>query len=100
MIVDRLINADWDVRLDFVNVFHPENIRICDNCGAWMLQGYYLTGKYACSEDCAAKLYFEKKDWFGLTTLEEAKNRFLLDLEEDEENGWGDTCEIDYTNCE
>jgi hypothetical protein len=32
--------------------------RICDVCGAWHIEGYYVGEcEYACSEECALKLY-------------------------------------------
>lgn len=31
--------------------------RVCDTCGKWMSEGYYLAGEYACSSECAIVLY-------------------------------------------
>lgn len=35
--------------------------RVCDVCGKWHAEGYYVDGYYACSEDCAVQLY--RGDW-------------------------------------
>ena len=34
-----------------------EDVRTCDNCGKPMLEGYYLGGEHACSDECALALY-------------------------------------------
>lgn len=38
--------------------------RICSHCGKVMLEGYYLAGEYACSDECAIALYNGDKQAF------------------------------------
>ena len=38
-----------------------ENVRRCDHCGKPMREGYYLSGEYACSDECALALYHGDK---------------------------------------
>lgn len=33
------------------------DIRVCDNCGLPMGEGYYLGGEFACDDDCCLALY-------------------------------------------
>ena len=37
------------------------DIRICDNCGELMWEGYYSEIGYACSDNCREKLYTEEE---------------------------------------
>lgn len=39
--------------------------RVCDTCGKWHTEGYYLAGEYACSEECAIALYDGDADVFN-----------------------------------
>lgn len=32
--------------------------RICSHCGKRIKEGYYLSGEYACSDECAITLYY------------------------------------------
>lgn len=34
-----------------------DDIRVCDNCGLPMSEGYYLGGEYACDDECCLALY-------------------------------------------
>lgn len=34
-----------------------DDIRVCDNCGLPMLEGYYLGGEFACDDRCCLDLY-------------------------------------------
>ena len=34
-----------------------DDIRVCDNCGLPMGEGYYLGGEFACDDDCCLALY-------------------------------------------
>lgn len=34
-----------------------DDIRVCDNCGLPMSDGYYLGGEYACDDECCLALY-------------------------------------------
>lgn len=39
--------------------------RVCDTCGKWHTEGYYVDGEYACSEECAIALYDGDADAFN-----------------------------------
>lgn len=56
-----------------------DHIRRCVVCGKPIKEGYYLGGKYACSDDCALALYNgdEKQMYIDLHYPDEA--RVLLD---------------------
>ena len=58
------INIDWlmllfDIYASECQVQNLEDIEIrrCDACGKPMLQGYYLAGEFACSDECCLMLY-------------------------------------------
>lgn len=52
--------------------------RICSHCGKKMEEGYVIGDYYACSDECAKKLYEEE---FGQTEKD-----FRDDLEEEDKN--------------
>lgn len=63
--------APAKVKLALCKLFDKGNIyehglRICSNCGRWMIEGYILEGMgfYACSEECAIDHYCAKM-WHG-----------------------------------
>ena len=92
-LADELIEADKDVKKEFLELVEEMNpttyddmgIRVCDTCGKFMTEGYYLAGEYACSEECAVKNYME--DGLDEST---AKDMFQHDLDEDEETCAGE----------
>lgn len=52
--------APGGVKYDFLNEFNSmdwPSLRICDNCGAFMDEGYLLDTQYACSDACAIALF-------------------------------------------
>lgn len=58
------INIDWLMLL--LDIYENEcreqdmenkEIRRCDHCGKPMKKGYYLSGEYACSDECCLNLY-------------------------------------------
>ena len=59
--------------------------RICDVCGKWHTEGYYVDGDYACSEDCAVQLY--RGDW----------NAFKADLALLDDPATADDAEVYWT---
>lgn len=65
-------------------------LRICTHCGKTMDEGYILGAEYACSYECAVKVYMKDN-----TSEEEAKRLLDNDLEYDEENCVG---EVYYTD--
>ena len=42
---------------EYENGMAEEDVRVCDNCGLPMSDGFYLAGEYACDEDCCLALY-------------------------------------------
>jgi hypothetical protein len=65
------------------NALDELHVRVCDNCGKFIHEGYYLGGEYACDENCAIPLYK------GMTP-KAAKRQFERDLKEDEKNDAGE----------
>ena len=55
-----IMKAPANVKYDFLNAFNDwddPSLRICDNCGDFMDEGYLLDVRYACSDKCAIDLY-------------------------------------------
>ena len=62
-----------------------ETVRVCDNCGKVIHEGYTLGGEHACCDECAIALY---KDQNG-NVYPDAEELFQTDLEEnDDECYW------------
>lgn len=59
--VDFDVLSEWGWKYDGVvdALFNNpiEDIRICEQCGFPMLEGYYLAGEYACCEECCLQSY-------------------------------------------
>ena len=76
--------ANGKIRAKFLDEFNDyvmdngRELRVCDNCGGFMTEGYYLGGEYACCDDCAVELY------------DGDENQLRRDLEADEESGAGE----------
>ena len=51
-----------------------EWLRVCSVCGSVMCDGYYIAGKYACSDECCLKLYKGDKK-----QMEEDLSHFMED---------------------
>jgi hypothetical protein len=51
--------AHPDIKREFLDAFNELNddLRVCDNCGRFMCEGYLLDTRYACSDECAIALY-------------------------------------------
>lgn len=81
LLVRRLIEDTADVKQDFIDTIMEYDgdcpIRVCSECGSFMIEGYYLDGEYACSEECAIKNYMES----FTCSEEEAKKIMDSDLE-------------------
>ena len=66
-ISEHIISASGSVKREFLNLFERMNnsvydelgLRVCDSCGNFMNEGYYLGGKYACSETCGVYIYMK-----------------------------------------
>lgn len=99
----RLVeNANVAVMRDFVETFFGDDdefsLKICDTCGNWMLEGYYLAGEYACCEECAILNYMNESynhSSNGKVSREKATELFHRDLDLDEKNCLG---EVYYTD--
>lgn len=53
---------EWECTInDIINEVNEgaslDDIRVCDNCGLPMSDGYYLGGEFACDDDCCLALY-------------------------------------------
>ncbi len=74
--------ATKEVKRAFMDEFCPDwadtGLRVCDNCGHFMTEGYILGEEYACSDECAIKLYDLPED--------EAKKQFEQDLSENDDD--------------
>ena len=71
--------APKSVKHDFLDGFNEEDcppMRICDNCGCFMDEGYLLDTQYACSDKCAIALYDGNE--------EQLREDIRLSVEEDE----------------
>ena len=58
---------DWQIVInDIINEVNEgasyDDIRVCDNCGLPMSDGYYLGGEFACDDDCCLALYNGDKE--------------------------------------
>lgn len=97
----QLMSADKNTKTEFVDTFFDgvmDNLRICDTCGDWMIEGYVLGDEYACSRECAILNYmgtsFNHSD-DGNVSREEAIRLFDKDLELDNAHDLG---EVYYTD--
>lgn len=86
--VNWLCNQTAEVKGQFIDDLEFDNLRLCDNCGKFMVEGYYLSGNYACSRECAVGIY--KRDGFTEEDLD-------IDLEAEEQFNNG---ECYYTEWE
>ena len=96
-LVAQLMSADKETKTEFVDTFFEgvmDNLRICDTCGDWMIEGYVLGDEYACSRECAIKNYMDTTE-IGAVTREEAIKTFEHDLELDDAHNLG---EVYYTD--
>ena len=100
-LADELCGASKAVKEEFLELVDERHldlgIRVCSECGKFIIEGYYLAGEYACSEECAIKNYMHTSyshSENGIVDEETAKELFEKDLEYDEENCVG---EVYYT---
>lgn len=60
-LAQELVEASKETKNDFLDEFdiyvYDNAVRVCDACGKFITEGYYLAGEYACSDECAIKLY-------------------------------------------
>ena len=57
LLVEKLDTSDKKGRLNFMNKFWPDDLRVCDYCGEFMTEGYLIYNEHTCSRECAIKLY-------------------------------------------
>lgn len=59
--------ADYNVKRDFLDVFNVKNndLRLCENCGRFMTEGYLINGyNHACSRECALAMWDGSEESF------------------------------------
>ena len=96
-IAQWLEGAPKEVKMLFSSTFDnglEDGLRVCDACGKWITEGYYLDGDYACSDECAVALY-QRYMWDADTpdhkvSKEAAEKQLRYDLEKDDEECIGD----------
>ena len=86
LVLGEIENVPIDEREELlVEDLGIETVRVCDNCGKVIHEGYTLGGEHACCDECAVALY---KDENG-NVYPDAEELFQTDLEEnDEECYW------------
>lgn len=96
----RLVDSDKETKRLFVETFFEDDsefpLRICDTCGNWMIEGYYLAGEYACCDECAIQNYMDTSIYHPSPSREEAERLFMQDLELDEKNCLGEVYWTDW----
>ena len=102
---DRFRLAFWfeaapvQVKRELLDLYYERNpnadahLRICDNCGKFMPDGYILFGgdTYACTESCAVQLYQKNyRERYGMNQAPaEARRDLNFDLEHyPDDNFW------------
>lgn len=76
-IADAFLHHEWHTDTSL----HGTEVRRCDHCGNLMNTGYYLSGVYACSDECRNAIYM---DLWDCKSVEEAEKDYEKDYEEDE----------------
>ena len=86
LVLGTIANIPIDEREELlVDDYGIETVRVCDNCGKVIHEGYTLAGEHACCDECAIALYVDKNG----NILPNAEELFNQDLEEnDEECYW------------
>lgn len=94
-IADWIMTAPMTAKMDFLNMdnsgIYECGLRVCTNCGKFMIEGYILPDfDYACSDECAIQNYIrdchdaDAED--GKITREQAEEMFQYDLENNDED--------------
>lgn len=92
-----------ETKNEFLDIFADDDecgLRVCDTCGKFMTEGYYLAGEYACDRECAVKNYMSSSynhSENGVVSREQAESYLDLDLKLDEEQCLGN---VYYTEWE
>lgn len=86
LVLGEIENVPIDEREELlVEDLGIETVRVCDNCGKVMHEGYTLGGEHACCDECAIALYKDKDG----NVYPNAEELFQTDLDEnDEECYW------------
>ena len=83
LVLGEIENVPIDEREELlVEDLGIETVRVCDNCGKVMHEGYTLGGEHACCDECAIELY---KDANG-NVYPDAEELFYTDLEENSDD--------------
>jgi len=64
MLISLLDESNVNMKELFIDTFAEDSLRVCTNCGEFMVEGYYLDGDYACCDECAIELYNGDADAF------------------------------------
>lgn len=100
-LADELYTASKEIKEEFLELveelspicYDDLGLRVCSECGKFMIEGYYLAGEYACSDECAIKNYMHtssRRSKNEMVNEETAKKLFEEDLEYDEKYCVGD----------
>lgn len=83
LVLGEIENVPIDEREELlVEDLGIETVRVCDNCGKVMHEGYTLGGEHACCDECAIALY---KDENG-NVYPNAEELFQTDLDENDDD--------------
>lgn len=83
--IDQMSNEDKE---EFLDDYGIETLRVCDNCGKLMHEGYVLGGEHACCDKCAIQLYVSDD-----VSLDEAKKLFDYDIVNNDDDCYWTTWE-------
>ena len=87
LVLGEIDQLDIDERCEFLEDYGIDTLKVCDNCGKLMHEGYTLGDEHACCDDCAIALYCDKDG----NVYPNAEELFKQDLEEnDMECYWTD----------
>ena len=83
LVLGEIENVPIDEREELlVEDLGIETVRVCDNCGKVMHEGYTLGGEHACCDECAIALYKDKDG----NVYPNAEELFQTDLDENDED--------------
>ena len=60
LVLGEIDQLDIDDRYEFLEDYGIDTLKVCDNCGKLMHEGYTLGDEHACCDDCAIALYCDK----------------------------------------
>lgn len=89
LVLGEIDQLDIDERNEFLEDYGIDTLRVCDNCGKLIHEGYVLAGEHACCDDCAIALY---RDSDG-NVDPDAEELFRNDLENNSDDCYWSTFE-------